>query len=233
MAVRRLVSFAEAIYSGHSSVEEVIAQRVDNLLEAYHVLSQHQVPVMVDPKANCLSQINPKVLIDGRMIKNPPEIGREAASLVIGLGPGFWAGKDCHAVIETKRGHHLGRVIWEGPADPDTGFPDSVAEWRSERVLRAPADGTLIAHVDICSLVKTGEAICSVGGIEVTAPFSGVVRGLLYPGLNVRRGTKIGDLDPRDNPEFCKLVSDKSLAIGGGVLEAILSRPELRAFFWD
>lgn len=233
MAIRRLVSFAEAIYSGRVLVEEVIARRVNNTHEALHVLSQRQIPVMVDPEANCLSQIHPQVLIDARMTKQPPESGMEAASLVIGLGPGFWAGKDCHAVIETKRGHQLGRVIWKGPAETDTSIPDRVADWRSERVLRAPVDGTLIAFVDIGTSVKKGERICSVGDIELSAPFNGVVRGLLYPGLEVLRGAKIGDLDPRDHPEFCTLVSDKALAIGGGVLEAILSRSELRPFLWD
>jgi xanthine dehydrogenase accessory factor len=166
------------------------------------------------------------------MTKRPPDLDREAASLTIGLGPGFVAGVNCHAVIETNRGHSLGRVIWQGPAEADTGEPEAVGERRAERVLRAPADGILEASAEICDILEPGQEIIRVAGLAVRAPFRGVLRGLLHPGMLVRAGLKIGDLDPRADPRFCTLVSDKALAIGGGVLEAILSRPELRPRLW-
>jgi len=233
LAVRRLVSFAEAIYAGEITVEEVTAKRVDDVEKALAILSQGQIPVMVDPQANSRDLYNPTVLVDGRMIKRPSELDLEAAPLVIGLGPGFWAGKDCHAVIETNRGHRLGRVIWRGPAESDTGLPDIVAEKREARVLRSPGKGVINNLVYIGDHLEPGQPIFEVGGAPVLAPFRGVLRGLVHPGINVQPGQKVGDLDPRDDPSYCTLVSEKSLAIGGGVLEAILSRSDLRPLLWD
>jgi xanthine dehydrogenase accessory factor len=157
----------------------------------------------------------------------------EQALLAIGLGPGFQAGLDCHAVIETNRGPALGRVIWQGGAQDDTGIPERVGAYRSERVLRAPAAGVLDAVAEIGALLAEGDLVARVGVAEVRAPFHGVLRGLLHPGLEVRTGEKIGDLDPRGDPALCWLVSDKALAVGGGVLEAILSRPALRPLLWE
>jgi xanthine dehydrogenase accessory factor len=152
--------------------------------------------------------------------------------LYIGLGPGFTAGVNCHAVVETNRGHRMGRVIWQGSAEADTGLPEQIAGQQAERVLRAPADGVLVNHFEIGAHVDGGQAVAEVAGKQVTAPFSGVLRGILYPGLKVYQGQKIGDLDPRDDPRLCALVSDKALAVGGGVLEAILTRPDLRLILW-
>jgi xanthine dehydrogenase accessory factor len=157
----------------------------------------------------------------------------QAADLVIGLGPGYIAGENCHAVIETNRGHTLGRVIWEGAPQPDTGIPESVALHGLERVLRAPEDGPLEAYVQIGNHLEPGQLIAKVSGQSVLAPFRGVLRGLMYPGVHVWKGLKIGDIDPRDDAIYCRLVSDKSLAVGGGVLEAILSRPPLRPHLWE
>lgn len=232
LTVRRKVSFAEAIFTGETRVEEVVASRIAVLEKAEEVLSRGHIPVLVDPQAHCLSNFSPQVLIDGRMSKLPPDLDSSAAPLVIGLGPGFVAGENCHAVIETNRGHFLGRVIWQGPPEPDTGVPDSVREYSEERVLRAPADGYLHARAEIGDHIEAGQVIAEVGGEPVRAAFKGVLRGLAYPGLSVWKGLKIGDLDPRDDPRFCFYVSDKSLAIGGGVLEAILSQPELRSILW-
>jgi xanthine dehydrogenase accessory factor len=148
------------------------------------------------------------------------------------MGPGFVAGQNCHAVIETHRGHCLGRVIWQGAPETDTGQPDAVVGRSSERVLRAPADGELVALAEIGDHLQAGQAVAQVAGLPVFAPFRGVLRGLIHPGLNVTRGLKIGDVDPRDDPRYCRLVSDKSLAVGGGVLEAILSLPALRPHLW-
>jgi xanthine dehydrogenase accessory factor len=156
------------------------------------------------------------------MLKRVPERGQDQANLVIGLGPGFTAGNDCHAVIETNRGHFLGRVIWEGRAQIDTGLPESVGDYRGQRVLRSPTEGTLHNLANIGEHIADGQIIAKVNEHSLQAPFDGVLRGLLYPGLVVTQGMKIGDLDPRDDPRYCWLVSDKSLAVGGGVLEAIL-----------
>jgi xanthine dehydrogenase accessory factor len=234
LVVRRMVSFAEAVHRGVFTVEGVTARRVNDLDEARHVMRMREIPVLVDPDCKILpSLIRPVVLVDGRMTKTPGEIELGSASLVIGLGPGFLAGENCHAAIETKRGHYLGRVIWEGSPEADTGIPEGVAERGVERVLRAPADGTFVPLAEICSHVELGGSIGAVSGQRIEAPFAGVLRGLLHEGTKVTRGMKIGDLDPRDIPEYCRVVSDKSLAIGGGVLEAILSRAELRPHLWD
>ena len=233
LAVRRLVSFSEAIYRGEISVEGVRARRVSSPEEAFRILALGCIPVLVDPEAESRHVFRPRVLVDGRMTKLPPDLGLEAASLVIGLGPGFIAGENCHAVVETNRGHSLGRVIWRGTAEADTGLPEAVGGRQAERVLRAPTDGVLEARVEIGEVVEPGVEIAQVGGLPVVAPFRGALRGLLPAGLPVKAGLKIGDLDPRADPRLCRLVSDKSLAIGGGVLEAILSRADLRSHLWD
>jgi xanthine dehydrogenase accessory factor len=176
--------------------------------------------------------INPEVVVDARMRKKPPREGKELASLVIGLGPGFVAGENCHAVIETNRGHNLGRVLWRGVPEQDTGIPGSVQGYSSERVLRAPGKGKLQTRVEIGDRLIKGSLIAQVGEEEVLAPFDGILRGLLRDGTAVKSGLKIGDVDPRKDPNLCKLISDKSRAIGGGVLEAILACPDLRSVLW-
>ena len=223
LTVRRAVSFSQAVYDGSARVEEVEARRVDSLAGVVAALEDRQVPVLVDAGMTIRADFDPSVLIDGRMRKRPPETGLEAAALVIGLGPGFTAGLDCHAVIETNRGPFLGRVIWQGQAQPDTGMPERVGDYQIERVLRAPVDGVLEPVADIGALLQTGEPIARLGDTLVRAPFAGVLRGLVQGGLRVRAGDKIGDVDPRNDPRLSQLVSEKALAIGGGVLEAILS----------
>lgn len=228
MVVRRLVSFAEAVYRGETQVEGVFARRAESIDGALSLLKEGMIPVLVDPDGASITELPPDVLIDGRMRKVPPELGMEAAPLVIGLGPGFIASENCHAAIETNRGHRLGRVVWEGSPEADTGIPESVLDRREERVLRAPADGELITHAKICDHLETGQPVAEVAGEVICAPFPGVLRGILHSGVHVRQRVKIGDVDPRDDPNYCTTVSDKSLAVGGGVLEAILSRPDLR-----
>ena len=228
LVVRRLVSFAEAVFSDQVQVEEITGRLVFNQEDTMSVLAQDEVAVLVDPEMDCLEWFSPLVLVDARMLKKPPEISIQGVPLVIGLGPGFSAGKDCHAVIETMRGHLLGRVIWDGSALPNTGIPDAVSGKTSERVLRAPRDGVLMTKVLIGTQVAEGTELASIGDEIIRAPFAGVVRGLLQEGMVVQAGLKIGDLDPRNNPEYSRLISDKSLAIGGGVLEAILTQKEIR-----
>lgn len=233
MAVRRLVSFAEAIYEGEVSVEGIQAIQAEDLEQAEQIIASGGVPVMVDPDASLQERLEPLVLIDARMTKQPPQMAIGLEPLVIGLGPGFVAGENCHAAIETNRGHFLGRVFWRGSTQADTGVPQGRSGRGADRVLRALTNGSFQPMVAIGDLVNTGEAIAEVDGQLITAPFRGVVRGLIHADLPVTRGLKVGDIDPREDPRYCTLVSEKSLAIGGGALEAILSRPEVRRKLWS
>lgn len=233
LVVRRRVAFAQAVFDGQTHVEEISALKVTTPAETYTCLANRQIPVLVDAQAQALQWLKPLVLVDGRMTKRLPEMGMEAAALVIGLGPGFCAGDNCHAVVETQRGHRLGRVLWQGQALPDSGIPEAVGPHGAERVLRTPASGRLMAFKVIGEHVERGERIAEVSGQPILAPFSGVLRGLVYPGSQVQQGAKVGDLDPRDDPSYCSLVSEKSLAIGGGVMEAVLLHEHIRRQLWD
>ncbi len=231
LAVRRTVAFAEAIYAGEITIEGITAHRIPDPTDSFRilmVLGKQQVPVLVDPDCSSAKILHPSVIVDGRMTKRAPEPIGYSPLLYIGLGPGFEAGLNCQAVIETRRSHLLGRVYWRGGSDPDTGRPDG----DPQRVLRAPADGEFIAHAEIGQHLEAGQVIAEIAGQAITAPFAGILRGLLHSGLTVTRGLKIGDIDPRDDPRLCQFVSDKALSVGGGVLEAILSRPELRSQLW-
>ena len=236
LVVRRLAAFAEAISQGQTSVEGVVGRRAISLQDASLILAKREIPVLVDPDARVCRDLRPSVMVDGRMTKRPPDVGIDAAPLVIGLGPGFVAGENCHAVIETQRGHTMGRVLWQGSAQPDTGVPEnlggSLTYGLPERILRAPADGNLQAYASIGDHLDPGQVVAEVSGQPVLAPLRGVLRGLLQPGFAVWRGLKIGDVDPRDDPSYCTLVSDKSLAVAGGVLEAILAQPGIRQLLW-
>ena len=233
LAVRRLVALAEAVYAGQVQVEDLSAKRVDSAEAVLEAWGRRQIPVLVDPSAASRHNLNPDGLVDGRMRKQPPEFGRETAPVVIGLGPGFTAGKDCHAVVETMRGHSLGRVIWAGPAQADTGMPEAVGEVDRDRVLWAPADGVMSAEVELGQPVDEGETIAMIGGQRLVAPFQGVVRGLIHDDVAVQAGMKVGDLDPRLEAAYASQISDKSLAVGGGVLEALLTRPLIRSKLAD
>jgi len=226
LAVRRRVSFSEAVYDGHHIVEGITARLVErNQLQAS--LDANEIPVLIDPDANVLTGL-PNifyVVVDARLIKQTPSPLPIIIPLHIGLGPGFHAGRDCHAVIETRRSHTLGRVYWTGRTQPDSGEP----EGDPRRVLRAPSDGILITKANIGESIEEGQMVALVNNQHpVISPLSGVLRGLIRPGLRVTRGLKIGDVDPRGDPSACYLVSDKALAIGGGALEAILSKEEIR-----
>jgi xanthine dehydrogenase accessory factor len=155
------------------------------------------------------------------------------ADLVIGLGPGFTVGENCHAAVETNRGHFLGRILWTGSPEPDTGIPGKVQAYARERVLHAPGGGIVEANVEIGDTVEEGQIVLTVGGEPLAAPFPGVVRGLIHPGVHVRQGMKVGDIDPRPETFRCWFISEKSLAIGGGVLEAILTKESIRSRLWE
>lgn len=233
LAVRRTVSFAEAIYTGQVEVEGVVARKIDKLGEATERFEAGEIPVLVDPALATLRDLVHSILVDARMTKRPPDVVANAASLVVGLGPGFVAGENCHALIETMRGHNLGRVYWQGSPLADTGVPGSIAQHGKDRVLRAPAAGRVEPAAEIGQPMKAGQLIATVAGAELRAPFEGVLRGLIHPSVDVVPGMKIGDLDPRNDPSYCWRVSDKALAIGGGVLEALLTRPEIRHALWS
>lgn len=232
LAVRRTVSFAEAVYAGQIEFEGVTGRRITDPSEISSTLEAGQIPVLVDPTLSSLSSLVHEALVDARMTKRAPDVIANAASLVVGLGPGFVAGENCHAVIETMRGHNLGRVFWQGSAQADTGVPGSIAQHGKDRMLRAPAAGRAEPHAEIGQQLRTGDLIAVISGTGLHAPFDGVLRGLIHPSVEVTAGMKIGDLDPRNDPSYCWRVSDKALAIGGGVLEALLVRSELRAKLW-
>jgi xanthine dehydrogenase accessory factor len=217
LAVRRTVSFAETVYEGAWTVEDVSARRAESEAQALEFSRKGIIPVLVAPVLDAIT-LEYDVLIDARLTKTGVDYPLAPQSMIIGLGPGFTVGRNCHAVVETNRGHTLGRVYWNGSAQPDTATP----EGDPRRVLRAPADGMVVEHVEIGQHVEADQIVASVGGEQVASPFKGIVRGLIHPGLSVRKGLKIGDIDSRDDPALCRLVSDKALAVGGGVLEAIL-----------
>jgi xanthine dehydrogenase accessory factor len=233
LCVRRLVAFSEAVYSGKMTVEGIDGILTDCLEAAVSLMDEGKVPVMVDPQGRMRESLYPQVIVDGRMTKLATDIRKDDAQLVIGLGPGFVAGENCHAVVETKRGPYLGRVYWQGSAEPDSGEPDTVGNRTEERVLRAPASGEVTTLAIIGTVVEEGQAIAEVAGEVVRAPFKGLLRGLIHSGLRVEKGVKIGDIDPRIDPRMFTCISDKALAMGGSVLEAILSVPELRPHLWD
>lgn len=228
LAVRRTVSFGEAVYEGVYTVEGITARHVewDQVSKA---LDENEIPVVVDPDAHILTlDLRPwsfAAVIDARLIKQPPSPLPVDIPLHIGLGPGFHVGVNCDAVIETRRSHTLGRVYWNGASQPDSGQP----EGDPRRVLRAPADGVLRARAKIGDHLEEGQVVAVIGdGIPVVSSLKGVLRGLIRHDVHVTQGLKIGDVDPRDDPSACYLISDKALAIGGAALEAILTRTDIR-----
>jgi xanthine dehydrogenase accessory factor len=227
LAVRRAVSFAEAVYSGQVTVEGVTARLADDAMLGMAFTVLGEVPVIVDLADDVVARMRPAIVVDARLAKRNLGTRREDAQLVIGLGPGFIAGQDCHAVVETNRGHNLGRVYWAGGAEPDTGQPEPVQGKAGQRVLRAPAEGVFQGQKAIGEQVQPGDVLASVEGQPIVAPFAGVVRGLLHDGVPVTAGMKVGDLDPRGVREYCFLISDKARSIGGGVLEAALAGMDL------
>jgi xanthine dehydrogenase accessory factor len=232
MVVRRTVAFAQAVFTGETIIEGVRGQLIQSSNQIQDTWAAGDIPVLVDPELNLMSGHPPLVLVDARMKKVKVDIPLGTADLVIGLGPGFIAGENCHAAVETNRGHFLGRVYWEGSTQDDTGVPGKVGDFAAERVLHTPVDGQVQAFVDIGDWVEQSDLVMTVGDHHIRAPFPGLVRGLIYPGLFVTAGTKVGDIDPRPETFRCWTISEKSLAIGGGVLEAILTVPGIRNKLW-
>ncbi|MEM7332072.1 MAG: selenium-dependent molybdenum cofactor biosynthesis protein YqeB [Chloroflexota bacterium] len=221
LVVRRRVAVAAAIVENEVKIEGMTARHITAVDEAVKLAKEGIIPVM--PSPNIPEGLHATILIDARMAKRNIDTHLDQAQLVIALGPGFSAGIDCHVVIETKRGHRLGRVIWEGAAIPDTGTPGLVAGKGAERVLRAPCEGTVSWQVEIGDVVKEDQTLGTVTNRIVKAPFNGVVRGLIMDGLTVRQRQKIGDVDARADVSACFTISDKALSIAGGVMEAIFT----------
>jgi xanthine dehydrogenase accessory factor len=246
LVIRRTVAFASAIYDGSIEVEGTLGRRVspDQLAASW---ARGEIPVIVDPDRTRTAQCNPIAAIDAIMAKSNTGTYIDAAPIVVALGPGFTAGVDCHAVIETQRGHHLGRVYYRGAAQPDSGTPGNVGGQDAQRVVRAPVNGIFYAQHKIGDRLKAGEVIGRVvaidqpltdsaagrpaaidrnspspPGIAVTTKIDGILRGVLHDGRKIAAHTKIADVDPRGEEEYCFTVSDKSWAVGGGALEAVL-----------
>ncbi len=222
LTVRRSVSLSDAVYEGEVTVEDMTARRAQGREDILTALDDGVIPVMVDPKAEIVKEITPFAVIDAIMAKKNMGTAMDDALFVVGLGPGFTAGVDVHAIVETKRGHTLGRVIRQGSAIPNTGIPGDVKGFGSERVIRAPAPGVLKGELSIGTHVEKGDTVAYAGDTPIRAPISGMLRGLLHDGVSVEKGLKSGDVDPRNVQESCWTISDKALAIGGGVLEAVL-----------
>jgi xanthine dehydrogenase accessory factor len=223
IAVRREVSFCEAIYEGEKEVEGVRAKFISRPEEIHSVWQEEKIPVLVDPDGEKTRRfIKPDVLVDAIMAKKNLGTHIKKAPLVIGLGPGFCAEKDVHIVIETNRGHDLGRLILKGTAEPDTGIPGNIGGYTVERVLRTMKRGVFHPQKGIGDRVNKGLVVAVVDDFPVMAKISGIVRGLIREGVEVKKGMKVGDIDPRGKRESCFTISDKARAIGGGVLEAIL-----------
>ena len=228
LAIRRRAAFCEAVFDGTATVEGVTARLIDRIEQADAVWNAGEIPLIVDETAVCAAACAPAVLVDAILAKRNLGTTRDMAPITIGLGPGFTAGGDVDAVVETMRGHRLGRVIYEGAALPNTGVPGPIAGFAAERVIHAPASGAMTfvrspEPVDIGSIVQKGQTIGFVGGVPVTATLDGVLRGLIREGYPVTEGLKIADIDPRaQEVQNCTTVSDKARAIAGGVLEAML-----------
>jgi len=227
-AIRRTVAFSEAIYEGEVAVEAIVARKTPSVSEAFELLEAGIVPILIDPQCISLEEIHPMALVDAILAKRNLGTSSRMASIVVALGPGFEAPQDAHAVIETNRGHYLGSVIREGSAQPDTGVPGLIGGYGKDRVVHAPIAGNVMSIKGIGDSVSKGEPILEIRqaeaeGAVVAAPLDGILRGLIRPGICVRAGLKIADVDPRGERAHCFTVSDKARAVAGGVLEAILA----------
>lgn len=222
-AIRREVAFCEAIYRKQIEVEGVRAVLCDSIEEMQIAIEKGAIPVMIDPDCDLAYKLQPLALVDCILAKKNLGTKRDMAPITVGLGPGFTAKEDVDLVVETNRGHFLGKVIDQGKAIENTGIPGNIIGFTSERIIRALDDGIIKTFIKIGDIVKEGDLVCTTGASEVRANIGGVVRGLLKEDLYVKKGMKIGDIDPRGVVEYTYTISEKARAVGGGVLEAIMS----------
>lgn len=222
-AIRRRAAFCEAVYDGAAQVEGVVCRKVDTPEECETAWRNREIPLMLDPQAEIVKHMKPEVVVDGILAKRNLGTNRRMAPLTIGLGPGFVAGQDVDYVIETMRGHHLGRIISQGCAIPNTGIPGLIGGYGAERVIHAPASGKIRVLAEIGDLVEKGETLAVIGDVAVAASLTGVLRGIIRDGFLVKKGLKIADIDPRkEQKENCSTISDKARCIAGGVLEVVV-----------
>ncbi|MBS9778807.1 MAG: EF2563 family selenium-dependent molybdenum hydroxylase system protein [Campylobacteraceae bacterium] len=226
-SIRRKVCFSEAIYDGKTEVENITCKKANTLKDINEILHVNQVAVAIDEKNELYKNLKPNIVVDAILAKKNLGTHLGMAQIVIGVGPGFEANKDCHCVVETSRGHDLGRVIYKGSAKKNTGIPGVIAGVSKERVIYSPNAGALHVKAKIGDIVKKNDIIAYVGKSEVRATIDGVLRGLLRDGYEVSERFKIADIDPRvDEQKNCFSISDKARSVGGGVLEAILHLKE-------
>jgi len=224
LAVRRTVAFCEAIYEESKTVEGVTALFLHSAAKITEVWTEAKIPVLVDPDWKTIGLMPPDVVVDAILAKKNLGTKLAEAPLVIGFGPGFEAGRDTHMVVETNRGHNLGRVLTCGKAESNTGVPGNISGYAAERILRAPTAGVFKANKRLGDKIRCGATVGIVNGLEVQAAIDGVLRGLIHTGTKVSTGLKLGDIDPRGKVEYCDTISDKAIALGGSVLEAILRK---------
>ena len=221
-AIRRTVCFSQAILFGSMRVEDVTARRAESPEDALRITAAGDIAVLADPQAACIAALKPDAVVDAILAKRNLGTRITDAPCVVGVGPGFTAGTDCHAAVETMRGHYLGRVITDGSPLPNTNIPGLIGGCAGERVLRAPADGVFHQLLEIGAQVRAGDIAGEVEGVPMLCHIDGILRGILADGTPVFKGMKAGDVDPRGERKYCDTVSDKALAVGGGVLQAIL-----------
>ncbi len=222
LCIRRTVSFAEAVYSKEVNIEGVKGVLVDNKKDIMLALKKDLVPIYIDEKGEIIQELRPQVVVDSIIAKKNLGTNKSMAPITIGVGPGFEAAIDVDLVIESNRGHNLGKIIYKGEAEKNTGVAGTTLGYSNERVLRAPVSGIIKPLYAIGEEVKAGETIAITGGEEIKSQIDGIVRGFIKEGLYVKKGMKIGDIDPRGNRNNAFTISDKARAIGGGVLEGIL-----------
>nr|WP_300094476.1 selenium-dependent molybdenum cofactor biosynthesis protein YqeB [Sedimentibacter sp.] len=222
-SIRREVCFSEAVYNKKMVLEDTVCILAENADEIYNAWEKDQIPIAVDPEGHYIKELKPDVVVDSIIAKKNTGMRMERATITVAVGPGFCAGKDVDAVIESNRGHNLGRIIFEGEADPNTKTPGNIDGFTWERVIYSPCKGTFRTTHNIGDIIKCGETVATVDGKEVKAKIDGILRGILRDNTHVTENFKVGDVDPRvDQLENCFSISDKARAIGGGVLEAVM-----------
>ena len=221
-SIRRTVCFSEAILRGACTVEGITAEKATSQSDADRIWLKGCIPVFADDAGTVRTLLKPEAVVDARLVKVNLDTSITDAPVVIGVGPGFTSGKDCHAVIETQRGHYLGRAIYEGSAAPNTGIPGDIGGYTTERLIRAPKAGVFHPVHEIGDKVEAGDIVACVDDAPVSCQIGGILRGILPDGSIVYAGMKSGDVDPRCIPEHCLCASDNALSVGGGVLEALL-----------
>lgn len=222
-SIRRDVSFSEVVYEKEIEIEGIRAIHVYSLSEIENAWSNKKIPVIIDKEGKYIKKIKPQIVVDAIIAKINTGTTKDMADITIALGPGFIAGKDVDVVIETTRGHNLGRLIFEGEAKKNTGIPGNIMGFTKERVIYSPFEGIMKNILDIGAVVEKDEVIAYVGENPIKAKISGLLRGIIRNGSTVAKGFKIADIDPRVSEKLnCYTISDKARSIAGGVLEAVL-----------